>query len=466
MSRKWKSPYCSLGWTEQSYPGNKCRSRQLIGDVILNAILMGLGSAIGVILISTVLGGLAAAGVAALLIQLLQISNFEGGSGYFAAFVTVTGIVAGFILGLIATLAVRSDFWRVQAAAAGAILVLAVLGVVLPVVLNDEGPKLNGENLTLQIELKSPPGWKPDRSRAGQTHGNFCWLQQYAADAPTEQNRINRGGIRLAQRDSAWIAGSSFDLRDTRSDRYVRIFLGKTVDISIDVPLPRHPGREFKEWSSWTASGLYPQKDAPVPPGFSWRFRVQTVSADRQEFPESQAKLDAYRREHLHGLRPEDPLAKWLPIFEGPDGEPQQLPNPNAIQSMLQDRPTELAQLLLSTDRNVRRTAVFAAATYYPRVPQSVIQPLAAAGGHTVELIQEAAAANPDTPDLAAENRAYTYYHYWAMAVSNGGEEAGRLSKPVFEKIERAALMGPREGRIHDIAESAHENLNKINASK
>jgi hypothetical protein len=433
---------------------------------------MGLGSAIGVILITTVLGGLAAAGVAALLIELLKISNFEGGAGYFAVFVTLIGIAGGFITGLITTLSVRSDFWRAQAWAGGTILVLGVLGVVLPVVFNDDGPKLNGENIALQVELKGPPGWKPDRSRAGQTHGNFCWIQQYAADAPTEQNRTNGGGIRLGQRDSAWITSSSFDLDDTRSHRYVRIFLGQTVDISIDVPLPRHPGKEFTEWRPWTSAGLYSQKDAPVPPGYSWRFRVQTVSADRKEFPESDAQLDAYRKEHLDGLRPEDPLAKWLPIFEGPDGEPQQPPNREAMQSMLHERPAELGQLLLSADRNVRRTAVFAAAAYYPRVPESILQPLVAAGEHTVELIQEAAAANPDEPDLAAENRAYTYYSYWSMAVNNGEDEAGRqpkhlqLAEPVFEKIERAALIGPKEGKIHDIATSADGYLKKIGAAK
>jgi len=159
-------------------------------------------------------------------------------------------------------------------------------------------------------------------------------------------------------------------------------------------------------------------------------------------------------------------LAKWLPLFEGPDGEPQEPPNPEAVKSMLQQRSAELAPLLLSTDPNVRRTAVFAAGIYYPRVPESLIQPLVAAGEHTVELIQEAAAANPDAPDLAAENRAYTYYLHWSTAVENSGEDAVRLAKPVFEKIERAALMGPKEGKIHDIAEWAHKSLDKIGAPK
>jgi hypothetical protein len=427
---------------------------------------MGWGGTVGVILISTVLGGLAAFGVAALLIDWLQISNFEGGSGYFAVFVTLIGIVAGGITGLITALTVRSDFWKVQGYAAGAIVVLAILGAVLPVVLNDKGPQIDGENLALQIELKSPPGWKPDRSRAGQVHGDFCWLQQDPVDAPTQQNHIKGGGIRLARRDDDWVATGSFDLDDTRSHRYARIFLGKTTDISIDVPLPRHPDRKFKDWSGWAVSGLYPQKDTPVPPGFTWRFRVQSVSEDRRQYPESQARLDEYRRVRLAGLRREDPLAMWLAIFEGPDGKPQQPPNFEATQSLLRERSVELAELLRSTDPNVRRAAVFAAAYYYPKPPESLIEPLADAGEHVVDLIREAAAANPEEPDLVAEERAYTYFLYWQIAISNVGEPSFAACKPVLEKIERAALLGPKEGKIHDIAVSARQDLEKIAGAK
>jgi hypothetical protein len=426
---------------------------------------MGMGGSVGVVLITTALGGVAAVVVANLLIVWLQISNFEGGAGYFTLFVTLVGIVGGFITGLIAALAVRSDFWKAQSYAAGAILVLAILGAVLPVVFDDKGPKLDGENLALQVELKNPPGWKPDRSRAGQVHGNFCWLQQYAADAPNEQNRIRTGGMRLGERDGSWVASGSFDLEETRSHRYVRIFLGKTTDVSIDVPLPRHPSAKFKAWSDWATSGFYAQKDTPVPPGFTWRYRVQTVAEDRREHPEPQARLDEYRK-RLEGLRREDPLAKWLPLFEGPDGEPQQPSNSEATQSLLREKSGELPALLRSTDANVRRAAIFAAAYYYPKIPDSLIEPVAAAGEHTVDLIREAAGADPNEPDLAAEDRAYTYFLYWHIAMGNAGEPADRVCRPVLEKIERAALEGPKEGKINDIAKSAREHLDKIGAAK
>jgi hypothetical protein len=425
---------------------------------------MGWGGTIGVALITTALGGVVAYIVAQELIDFLHITKFEGGAGYFAVFITLLGIIVGFLTGLISALAVRSDFWKAQGYAAGAIVVMAILATVLPAVLNDEGPTLDGEHLKLQVELKGPPGWKPDRQSRAQF--NRCWLQEDAADAPEEPIVSKYGEIRLARSDGGWVATSRFGLNKTHSHHYARIFLGSATDISIDVPLPRHPGRPFKEWSGWVASGFYPQKDKPVPPGFTWRFRIRTSSEDGREYPDRQARVEAYRRERLDGVGKEEPLVKWLPVFEGPDGEPEPPPNSDAAQALLQRNTAELAQLLRSTDPNVFRPAVFAAAYMYPGVPESLIEPLAAAGERTVDLIREAAAADPDDPDVAAEQRAHAFYNSWNMAMTNAGKPAVPVRKAVLEKIERAALPGPKEGDIHDIAESARKDLDEIAAAK
>jgi hypothetical protein len=50
--------------------------------------------------------------------------------------------------------------------------------------------------------------------------------------------------------------------------------------------------------------------------------------------------------------------------------------------------------------------------------------------------------------------------------MNNAGEPSDSVCKPVLEKIERAALEGPKEGKIHDIAKSAREHLDKIAAAK
>src|SRR5258708_5392690 len=47
------------------------------------------------------MGGLIAFGLSFFLIWFLKISNFEGGSGYFALFVILTGVAGGFFVGLL-----------------------------------------------------------------------------------------------------------------------------------------------------------------------------------------------------------------------------------------------------------------------------------------------------------------------------------------------------------------------------
>lgn len=145
------------------------------------------------------------------------------------------GMVAGFLTGLITALVVQSGFWKAQCYAAGVMGILAILDVILTAVFpafKDEGPKLDGEKLTLQIDLKSPPGWRPDRSRAGQGD-NVRWLQPNATDDPSARREIGLVPMRLTQEDGQWVAASSFDLEDTRNRRYARILLGTTLSVSI-----------------------------------------------------------------------------------------------------------------------------------------------------------------------------------------------------------------------------------------
>src|SRR5580704_73765 len=100
---------------------------------------MTFGSGAGLVLLTTAIGGCAGAGLAAFLIKYLQISNFEGGSGYFAVYVTGFGIIAGFFVGLVTALSARSGFLVAEGYAAGTVIGLALLAAVLVMVFNDEG---------------------------------------------------------------------------------------------------------------------------------------------------------------------------------------------------------------------------------------------------------------------------------------------------------------------------------------
>src|SRR5579864_7760179 len=157
---------------------------------------MSLGSGIGVVVLTTVLGGLAAFGLSFFLIWFLQVSNFEGGSGYFAVFVILAGVAGGFVVGLITALTMRSSFDATQLRAAEIVLALTVVAGVIAVlgkVFEDKGPKLEGDSIRLEVELRCPRDWKPDNAlKAG--HGG-CWVQKYAEDGPLETNPIVSGSL-------------------------------------------------------------------------------------------------------------------------------------------------------------------------------------------------------------------------------------------------------------------------------
>ena len=153
---------------------------------------MGWGPRLAVIFLTTAAGAGAAFGVASFLIQGLQITNREGASGYFAVFVTGIGLIGGFLVGFITALAVQSGFWKAQGYALGIVVALAVAGAVLPLVLNDNGPRLDGDALVLEVELKCPSGWKPNhKSRSS----SFCWMQEQAVDGPREVNPAISAGL-------------------------------------------------------------------------------------------------------------------------------------------------------------------------------------------------------------------------------------------------------------------------------
>ncbi len=119
-----------------------------------------------VVVLTTLMGGLIAFGLSFFLIWFLKISNFEGGSGYFALFVILTGVADGFFVGLLTVLSMRSGFVQMQLRATEIVLALTATAgtiVVLNKVFEDKGPKLEGDNIRLQVELKCPRHWKPGR---------------------------------------------------------------------------------------------------------------------------------------------------------------------------------------------------------------------------------------------------------------------------------------------------------------
>lgn len=427
---------------------------------------MDRGPAIGVVFVTTAAGACAGIAVADFLIHRLQIPNREGASGYFAVFVTGMGIAGGFLVGLVTALVARSGFLQAQGYALGGVAVLAIAGAVLPIVLDDEGPTLNGEKLVAEVELKCPPGWKPDNN-AKSRGGGFCWVQFQAADGPLEQNPIVSGGLTMdaPATGGAFVLRCAIDLTRTTRHRYMRVFSGNQTDVTIPLPFPAHPRPADREWTAWTSTGFLPQKDRPVPRDYAFRCRVRSDAEYKRDHPDPAEAQREAREKAVAAMPAGAPVADWLRFFEDDAAKPLPFPSgTNPQVEFVKAHAAELGPLLRSSDGTVVRQAVFAAATLDP-VPPSLVAPLAVAGRHVIQLLHAAHdGALPGDPDLLAEQHAYNFFFYWDQAMAHTGDAGTRDRLAVLREIEPEVGDSRKFSDTRLIADQIAKDLESLNA--
>jgi hypothetical protein len=421
--------------------------------------------AIAVVFLTTVMGGLAAFGLSYFLIWFLKVSNFEGGAGYFAVFVILAGVGGGFVVGLITAIAMRASFADMLLRAAEIVVALTIVAgiiVVLAKAFEDKGPKLEGDSIRLEVELKCPRDWKPDNAlKAG--HGG-CWLQKYAEDGPLETNPIVSGSLTWDNTPAPgepWAISCAAPLEKTASPRYMLIYTNK-FEVTLQVPLPRHPGPQFKQWSSWTTDGFLPQKGRPAPPaGLAFRYRIHKESDYNSAHPSKEEAFLQKRQKDRAALPPAPTVADWLPFYENvgevPTSENDTLgPEVAAVN----DHPEELVPLLHSEDMTIARRAAFAT-KFLKTVPPYLIDPLAHTGLYTVHLIRAArAGALPNDPDELTEEKAWSFYIEWTMAMDHAGATAAR--RGILEQIAAELDSGPRDEKLQRLADAVKGNLDKL----
>lgn len=428
---------------------------------------MSLASGIGVVVLTTVLGGLAAFGLSFFLIWFLKVSNFEGGAGYFAVFVILAGVAGGFAVGLITALTMRSSFGAVQLRSAEIVLALAIVAGVIAVlskVFEDKGPKLEGDSIRLEVELKCPRDWKPDNAlKAG--HGG-CWVQKYAEDGPLETNPIVSGSLTWKNTPTPgepWAISCVVPLEKTASPRYMLVYTSKSIEVTFQVPLPRHPGPQYKQWSAWSTEGFLPQKERPVPPaGLAFRFRIHKESDYSAANPTKEEVFKEARKKALAAMPPAPTVADWLPFYENDREFPtlaQDILGPEV--EAVNAHPEQLVPLLRSEDMTVARRAVWAT-TFLKSVPPFLIEPLAHTGLQTITLIRAARAASlPNDPDELTEEKASSFFIYWSTAMEHAGATAE--SRSILDQIAAELASGPRDETLERLSVSVKAALDKLN---
>jgi hypothetical protein len=236
--------------------------------------------------------------------------------------------------------------------------------------------------------------------------------------------------------------------------------------VTVRVPLPRHPGAQFKQWSAWSADGFLPQKGRPIPPdGLSFRFRILKDSDYGAAHLTTEEAFQKKRKKDLAAMPPAPTVSDWLPFYENVWEVPTYPKDIlGAEVAAVNAHPEELLPLLLSEDIVVARRAAFAT-TFLKSVPPYLVEPLAHTGLQTITLIRDArAGALPNDPDELAEEKASSFFTQWTMAMDHAGAKSSR--RGVLEQIAGELERGPRDEKLERLAGSVKTALDELSRAE
>jgi len=229
---------------------------------------------LAVAVLTALLGLFGAGAVAALAVDWYRISSFEGGSGFFVIFMALGGGAAGFLIGLIASrvVAVHPKPGFLKALGTSVAVLAAILGVVAGTarLLADIPPEIDGETLTLLVEVRWPAAPSPapaerkgvGRVSLGRAMGAVVRRQE---DGPLFVDLAR-------QEDGRWIVPGAVRIFTSRGQRALTVGFDTDILGGFIVPLPGHPSSAHRQWSVWMP---HPRPGAPpLPDGFTYRFKV------------------------------------------------------------------------------------------------------------------------------------------------------------------------------------------------
>src|SRR5260370_12887137 len=221
--------------------------------------------AFAIALITAIVGMFLAVFASDYLTKLYHVSDMEGQRGMTVLFLFAPlGIIVGFVVGIVVTLRARGPgfigFAKTQGLSILVTIALATVVSGLCWVAADKPPKINGNNLTLDLELKiSPTSRVPSESTP-----NNIYASLYAS------NRDNRSALldfkSNARPDGYVIIPGTAELMSHSADRELLASMGNETGASqfIHLNLAAAPRKENETCSHWILA-TQPAHLGPVP---------------------------------------------------------------------------------------------------------------------------------------------------------------------------------------------------------
>ncbi|HUQ80195.1 MAG TPA: hypothetical protein VM076_03595, partial [Gemmatimonadaceae bacterium] len=240
---------------------------------------MSWGSSILVGVVTAVVGAVVAGVIATLAVGWYRISGFEAGSAAFVIGFIVLGIVAGFLIGVVASrvIAAGANPGMLGALGASNAVVLGIAAVVgvSARLLADVPPTMDGEQLMLAVEVRWPNGTSTSPAtiagepllRLGSVTGSH--VRRASSHGP-----LWTADARMA--DGRWVAPGAVDIFTTRGSLVLDVLLDSATTYGFLIPLSGRPGKRDLEWTDWLPHAR--PGSPPLPNGFTYRYRVQKRS--------------------------------------------------------------------------------------------------------------------------------------------------------------------------------------------
>ncbi|MGC4051634.1 MAG: hypothetical protein QM757_19960 [Paludibaculum sp.] len=367
-------------------------------------------------IITAVACGAAACYLGTLCVEWYSISSFEGGSGYFVAFLTLFGAVLGLILGIITSRVIAGSaspgFLRAQGTSLVEVILLFCVVALFCRLGGTIAPTIDGEPLQLEVELKCPRGVIPAEQP------DHPYMNCTLTPLDGGNNRLSsQGGEMLwkkaVESDDQWTVPCRVPLFSDRPRRTVRILVNASTDIEFMLDLPAKPRGEHLNWGNWRSDRFLEEKDKPVN-GYSYRFRVRRSGEVRSE-KEQEARAEYEERMRAFAaLTPDQPLERWI-AFGLDDAADKQ-----RIARVVVDRMTELPALIRSSDPEQLRGLTIVLSTVQS-LPADVDEPMRQAAVALAERMRSipAPVSNPDNTLLGQLRGVYWTWHEMAGHVQN-----------------------------------------------
>jgi hypothetical protein len=232
----------------------------------------------GSILVAVITAAVAcvvAGAVAMLCVEWYRISSFEGKSGYYVVGLALVGLVAGLIIGLATSRIVAGTLHPSFLKALGAsLLVVLVIGGTIGGVarlMADVPPKIAGEELLLQVEVR----WPAAQTESPAKDGVARRLRLHALAGKVA--RVDQEGPLWMEDahlvDGRWVVPGAVEVFTSRGGRMLVIDPSPVAKPdAFLLPLPAYPGKKQLEWSVWMPRAR--PGAPPLPDGMTLRFRV------------------------------------------------------------------------------------------------------------------------------------------------------------------------------------------------